>query len=337
MKASVRFADLFYGCASPALRAAGAGRRHLDAGRDRRLVRGDGLERRRATDLDRQRRHLRRPTATITTTADVCGNLSLGSTAGSGSIQMTGGSLSIGGATGTGYLYVGYSGTSSSVSPAEPPRSIMSCRSVAIRAATEATASAAADNWPSPSASTSATPPREVSPSLAAPTRATVSISATTSPAAGPTASAERPVVRRRRTDRRCRQRRLQPVRRHQFGRRSEHCHFRQFQRRLQPHGRLSEHRRRDRRRSRHGNLHPVRRNQHHAFPRSWHGHRRVRNLQPQRRPARLHSLKRRLRHRGLQFRRRHAPGQRLVDHHPAHDPDRQRRQRDRRYRRTIP
>ena len=42
-------------------------------------------------------------TATITTTGDVCSSLSLGSTAGSGAIQMTGGSLAVGN-----YAYVGY-------------------------------------------------------------------------------------------------------------------------------------------------------------------------------------------------------------------------------------
>ena len=44
-------------------------------------------------------------TANVTTTGDGCGTLSLGSTAGSGTVQMTGGSLS------AGYTYVGYSGT----------------------------------------------------------------------------------------------------------------------------------------------------------------------------------------------------------------------------------
>ncbi len=45
-------------------------------------------------------------TASITTTADACSNLSLGSTAGSGSIQMYGGMLNVGNA-----VAVGYSGT----------------------------------------------------------------------------------------------------------------------------------------------------------------------------------------------------------------------------------
>ena len=45
-------------------------------------------------------------TATITTTGDVCSTLSLGNSAGSGSVQMTGGSLGVSGSD-----YLGYSGT----------------------------------------------------------------------------------------------------------------------------------------------------------------------------------------------------------------------------------
>ena len=45
-------------------------------------------------------------TATITTTGDVCGSLSLGNTSGSGTIQMTGGSFTVNGSA-----FVGYSGT----------------------------------------------------------------------------------------------------------------------------------------------------------------------------------------------------------------------------------
>ena len=50
-------------------------------------------------------------TATVTTTGDVCSSLSLGNSAGSGTIQTTGGSLAVSGTTVTsGYLAVGYSG-----------------------------------------------------------------------------------------------------------------------------------------------------------------------------------------------------------------------------------
>ena len=45
-------------------------------------------------------------TATVTTTGDVCNTLSLGSTTGAGSIQMTGGGLTV-----SNSAFVGYSGT----------------------------------------------------------------------------------------------------------------------------------------------------------------------------------------------------------------------------------
>ena len=108
--------------------AAGSGRRRLDAGDDRGLVGGDGLERRRAPTAGTGADIFNGGTATVTTTGDVCGSLFLGNATDSGAIEMTGGGLVVGndayvaylgdgtffqsGGTHTvgGQLYVGYNG-----------------------------------------------------------------------------------------------------------------------------------------------------------------------------------------------------------------------------------
>ena len=87
--------------------AAGPGRRYLVAGWHRRLVGGDGLERR-AADSGTKADIYNGGTATITTNGDACSNLYLGNNAGSGNVQMLGGSLTV--AT-LGSEYIGYSGT----------------------------------------------------------------------------------------------------------------------------------------------------------------------------------------------------------------------------------
>ena len=91
------------GCA--AAFAAGSGRRHLDVRRPAtgpaRAIGQQGVPTSN-TNVD----IYNGGTATITTTGNTCGNLSLGSTTGSGTIQMTGGSLSV-----SGSAFVGYSGS----------------------------------------------------------------------------------------------------------------------------------------------------------------------------------------------------------------------------------
>ena len=83
-------------------------------------------------------------TATITTTGDVCSNLSLGNTTGSGTIQMTGGSLTV-----SDSAFVGYSGTGNfTQSGGTNTISIRSSTSATTPAAAGPTASAAPGSCP---------------------------------------------------------------------------------------------------------------------------------------------------------------------------------------------
>ena len=80
---------------------------------------------------------------------------------------------------------------------------------------------------------------------------------------------------------------------------------------------------------------HHANRRHQYCLPGSRHGHPvRRRNLQPQRRTPQHIQNRRRRRHRLLQLRRRHAPGQQFLHRQLPHDPDRQRRRRYLRYRR---